>query len=63
MGWCAHADRMLLVGDFNGDGRSDMLCHDIRNGQKWMSLANADGSFLGTTWSVQSYLNKGRIWK
>ena len=49
MGWCYHAGAELHLGDFNGDGRTDMLCHD-RAGYKWVSLANADGSFSGTSW-------------
>ena len=49
MGWCRHAGAELHLGDFNGDGRTDMLCHD-RAGYKWVSLAKADGSFSGTSW-------------
>lgn len=49
MRWCYHAGSVLLVGDFNGDGRADMLCHD-NNGYKWVALANTNGQFTGTTW-------------
>src|SRR5262245_26467975 len=28
--WCTHETAQLHVGDFNGDGRSDLLCHDTR---------------------------------
>ena len=49
MGWCSHAGSMLFVGDFNGDGRSDMLCHDSK-GSKWVALADIHGRFSGTTW-------------
>ena len=26
--WCQGSNRELVIGDFNGDGRSDILCHD-----------------------------------
>ena len=52
MGWCNHAGAVLFVGDFDGDSRDDILCHDTGNGNKWVSLATPDGSFEGTTWSV-----------
>ena len=36
--WCSHGGAMLLVGDFDGEGFSDMLCHDVHTGYKWMIL-------------------------
>ncbi|XP_048584416.1 neurogenic locus notch homolog protein 1 isoform X2 [Nematostella vectensis] len=48
MGWCSHSGAKLLIGDFNGDGRDDMLCYD--NNRKWVSLAQPGGSFKGTSW-------------
>ncbi|WP_181233890.1 FG-GAP repeat domain-containing protein [Enhygromyxa salina] len=53
-GWCAHAGSELHIGDFNGDGRDDMLCHDT-DGQKWIDFANGSGQFWGTDW----YYNAG----
>lgn len=50
MGWCYHHGSQLHLGDFNGDGKTDMLCHDSRNGYKWVALANEGGSFSGTSW-------------
>ena len=50
MGWCNHAGSQLHIGDFNGDGKADMLCHDTRNGYKWVALANSAGQFTGTSW-------------
>ncbi|KAK3733091.1 hypothetical protein QZH41_017436, partial [Actinostola sp. cb2023] len=47
MGWCSHAGSRLMIGDFNGDGRSDMLCYDKTT--KWVSLAQPGGSFVGTS--------------
>ena len=54
MGWCNHGGSRLLIGDFNGDGRDDMLCHD-NSGKKWVALANPAGQFPGTSW----YANMG----
>lgn len=50
MGWCGHNGGQLLIGDFNGDGRDDMMCHDKNTGYKWTSLANIHGQFTGTSW-------------
>jgi hypothetical protein len=52
LGWCNHAGAQVLVGDVNGDGRSDMLCHDTRTGHKWVAHATAAGNFTGTTWEA-----------
>lgn len=52
MSWCGHPSARLLVGDLNGDGRADMLCHDAATGAKWTSLATTSASFNGTTWSA-----------
>ena len=50
LGWCNHAGAELHTGDFNRDGREDMLCHDTNNGYKWVALANSQGRFTGTSW-------------
>jgi hypothetical protein len=52
--WCSHATAQLLVGDFNGDGRDDMLCHDVSSGYKWIDFASTSGTFLGTDWERNS---------
>lgn len=52
MGWCYHAGAALHIGDFNGDGRSDMLCHDKGTGYKWIAHATSAGAFIGTTWQA-----------
>ncbi len=49
-GWCSHDTGELHIGDFNGDGRSDLLCHDVANGDKWIILADASGHFGLTNW-------------
>jgi len=51
MGWCKNGDE-LHIGDFNGDGRSDMLCHGITSGYKSIAYANAKGNFAGTRWGL-----------
>ena len=50
MRWCYHVTGQLHLGDFNGDGKQDMLCHDISNGYKWIALANHNGQYTGTSW-------------
>lgn len=46
-GWCAHPGASILLGDFNGDGRKDQLCHDTA-GRRWIDLADDQGRFFGT---------------
>ena len=51
-GWCISSDtRRLLVGDVNGDGRDDLVCHDHVSGALYVDLASASGYFGGTDWS------------
>jgi hypothetical protein len=54
-GWCDNGPtRRLFVGDFNGDGRDDLLCHDIDSGGKWIDYASSSGQYGGTDWSNSS---------
>lgn len=48
--WCTHDVGRLYKGDFNGDGRGDLLCHDLANGNKWVDYADSNGGFDGTNW-------------
>ena len=48
MSWCWHRGSSLYVGDFNGDNRTDILCHDGR--RVWISYANNAGAFVETNW-------------
>jgi hypothetical protein len=42
--WCTHNGIMHFeLGDFNGDGRTDMMCKD--RGRIWVNTANAEGRF------------------
>jgi microsomal dipeptidase-like Zn-dependent dipeptidase len=48
--WClTGATRKLYVGDYNGDGRDDLLCHQS-DGKSWIDYANSSGQFFGTNW-------------
>lgn len=48
-GWCSHSTGQLHTGDFNGDGRTDLLCHDTATGHKWLDYAAATSTiFAGT---------------
>jgi hypothetical protein len=42
-GWCYGAGDELYAGDFNGDHKSDLLCHNPTSAEKWMILANDAG--------------------
>ena len=50
MNWCRHPSAQLHIADVNGDGKDDLVCHDVANGWKWFAYARADGSFQGTDW-------------
>jgi hypothetical protein len=47
--WC-RSPAQLRLGDVNGDGRDDMICHAPSSGYKWVALARAGGRFVGTDW-------------
>lgn len=49
--WCSHDTGELHVGDFNNDGRDDLICHDTANGSLWVDYASSSGQFGGTDWS------------
>jgi hypothetical protein len=44
--FCSHAGATLFTGDFNGDSRDDLLCHD-REGGTWIDYADGSGRFGG----------------
>ena len=50
LGWCSHSGAQLHIGDFNRDGRDDMLCHDTKTGYKWVAYGKGTGHFTGTDW-------------
>ena len=43
--FCKCAGCSLFVGDFNGDKKSDLLCHDGTDGKKWIVYATPEGNF------------------
>jgi hypothetical protein len=42
-GWCSNPH--VIVADFNGDGKSDLLCNNPAAGQFEVAFSNGDGSF------------------
>ena len=52
LSWCNHGSANLKLADFNGDGRTDMLCHDTSTGHKWIAYATGSGTFTGTNWEA-----------
>ena len=49
MWWCTHAGASLYIGDFNGDSRDDILCHD-KSGHVFIAYADNRGRFTKTGW-------------
>ncbi len=48
--WCTHSGAEVHLGDFNGDGRTDMLCRDRSPGRLWIDYADAQGQFWWSDW-------------
>ncbi|MDQ7050937.1 MAG: FG-GAP-like repeat-containing protein [Enterobacterales bacterium] len=61
--WCRLSNKSkLFVGDFNGDGKDDLLCHQS-NGKNWIDFANTQGTFQGTDWQrVQTTAGSAAAW-
>lgn len=53
--FCRSADRNLYVGDFNGDDRDDLLCHDSNDGRRFVDYANEHGHLNGTNDRFDSF--------
>lgn len=51
--FCKSASAKLLVGDFNGDRRDDLLCRET-SGLQSVSLASTSGKFTGTSFTAAS---------
>lgn len=49
--FCAGAGDKLLTGDFNGDGRGDLLCN-YANGVMSVDLSNTNGEFWSSEWTL-----------
>lgn len=45
--WCTHAGARVHTGDFDGNGRTDLLCKDA--GRIWINFASPEGRFDGVT--------------
>ena len=45
MDYCNYYGCSLFIGDFNGDKKSDLLCHGGKDGKKWIVYATAKGNF------------------
>jgi hypothetical protein len=64
--WCHHNGAQLYTGDYQGDGRDDLLCHDTGDGHKWVAYAKRGRDlFTGTDWDADlrwCYHPKGRLY-
>jgi hypothetical protein len=50
--WCTGSSNQVLIGDFNGDNRDDMICHT--SSSKYIDYADSNAQFMGTEWSYNS---------
>src|SRR5262249_4740168 len=50
--FCLGVDHELLEGDFDGDGRGDLLCHGKTSGDLALALADKDGHYTSVAWSM-----------
>lgn len=50
--WCAGSTKRVFKGDFNVDGRIDLLCHDAKTGHKQIDFASTSGQYAGNDWST-----------
>ncbi|MDC0747659.1 FG-GAP-like repeat-containing protein [Polyangium mundeleinium] len=49
--YCKASTERLYVGDFNNDGRSDLLCNQIDDGDMLINRAETNGTFNGSDWT------------
>ncbi len=50
--WCQNDTQRVLIGDFDGEGRDDLMCHDVASGQRWidyMPLNTGASDWTSTT--------------
>jgi hypothetical protein len=54
--WCTTSGESVFVGDFNGDGKDDLMCRVgtgyTNAGRKRVDYANGSGTFYGTEWDT-----------
>ncbi len=58
--WCAANDGVLNVGDFNGDGKSDLICHGADH-HIAIAFSNGDGSFTEPTRAEREWCSVGTL--
>ncbi|MDC3962888.1 FG-GAP-like repeat-containing protein [Polyangium jinanense] len=57
--FCVSASEKLYVGDFNGDGRDDLLCNQS-DGEMLIDFADTAGKFEGSNWvQVRNFCHNG----
>lgn len=61
LNWCTHGS--VYIGDFNGDRRDDMLCHEQATGNVFLSYANSAGQFPKIDWFKKTTFCMGGIFQ
>jgi hypothetical protein len=64
--WCTNEGESIFVGDFNGDGKDDLLCYVAAGydyyGRKRLDYANSAGTFFGTEYDTLSHPEVAQNW-
>ncbi len=53
--WCNGSGQQLGTGDFNGDGKTDIYCHDYTTGYTSVALSNGVGFLPATNWMATPF--------
>ena len=59
--FCIGDSNKLHLGDFNGDNRTDLLCHNNTNGRRIILLATQEGNFSGTPRAMQNWCRFNKL--
>src|SRR5262249_3412234 len=58
--WCYHQGAKITQGDFNGDGKTDLLCHDGA-GSYWPAWGGPNGFTAGPQWMAGFCAGKDNV--
>jgi hypothetical protein len=62
--FCNSSSSRLVIGDFNGDARADLMCHNSTSGVLQIDYADSNGAFMGVNWtSGPSFCNASSTYR